>query len=157
MSFVDKLRKHKKIVLQVTLVSAVLVAIAAIYMSFFFTQECSNFECFKTSMEKCRNGYTYVNDDKQATWRYEILGSNFGLCDIEVKMLQAKEGELEIDKLRGLEMICSYPVGIGAYPESNLDKCHGRLKEGLQTIVIKKLHTYIIENLGGIAEGLNKF
>ena len=41
-----------------------------------------------------------------------------------------------------------YPKGIPIYPEKDLSKCHGRLKEELQAIIINKLHTYIIENIG---------
>jgi len=33
-------------------------------------------------------------------------------------------------------------------PESNIGKCTGLLKEGLQDLVIKKLHTYLVQNLG---------
>jgi hypothetical protein len=156
MKFIELLKKHRIIAVKVILICVILVAIGAVYMTFFFTQRCANFDCFKTNMEKCRNGYTYINDDKQATWRYEIMGKNSGLCEVEVTMLQAKEGELGIGKLAGLTMMCSYPIGVGAYPESSLDKCHGRLKEELQTVVIQKLHTYIIENLGKLAEGLEQ-
>ena len=123
----------------------------AVYMTFFFTQRCENFDCFQNSMEKCRNGITYINDDKQASWHYEIKGKMNSQCEIEVKILQAKGGELEIEKLKGYEMSCFYPKGFSAYPEKDLTKCHGRLKEELQGLIIKKLHSYILENLGEIA------
>ena len=68
----------------------------------------------------------------------------------------AKEGELGIDRLEGYEMSCFYDRGQGVYPEDDLSKCHGRLKEELQGIIINKLHTYVIENLGKIEEGIDK-
>ena len=39
-------------------------------------------------------------------------------------------------------------------PVENLGLCHGLLKEGLQDLIIKKMHTYIIENMGKINEEL---
>jgi hypothetical protein len=53
-------------------------------------------------------------------------------------------------------MTCYYPLGTAAYAEKDLSKCHGLLKEELQTIIINKLHAYILENLGKVEEGLEK-
>ena len=74
---------------------------------------------------------------------------------MNVKLLQAKRGELGIDRLAGYEMECNYPDGVGTYPEKDLEKCHGKLREELQQIIIEKLHAYIIENLGKIDRELN--
>ena len=52
-------------------------------------------------------------------------------------------------------MSCFYDFGIAEYPEKDLSKCHGRLKEELQRIVIEKLHSHILENLGKIEAGLD--
>ena len=112
------------------LILVILIGLA-VYMTFFFTQRCENFDCFQKSMEKCRNGITYINDDKLASWYYEIKGKTSNQCEIEVKILQAKRGELEIEKLKGYSMDCSYPIGFSTYPEKDLTKCHGKLKEEL--------------------------
>ena len=53
-------------------------------------------------------------------------------------------------------MNCYYPPGTAAYPERDLSMCHGRLKEELQGIIITKLHTYIIDNLGKLDDELSK-
>ena len=47
-------------------------------------------------------------------------------------------------------MTCMLPEGIVMIPESNIGKCSGLLKEGLQDLVIRKLHTYLVQNLGRI-------
>ena len=52
------------------------------------------------------------------------------------------------------DMDCALIYGRFIYPEKDLNNCHGRLKEEMQAIIIKKLHNYIIDNLGTIGEGL---
>jgi hypothetical protein len=94
----------------------------------------------------------YTHEDREASWHYRILGKSDGLCEIEVTLLQAKEGQLGIDRLNGYSMVCEYTTGITAYPERDLSRCHGLLKEELQTIIITKLHQYIITNVGNITE-----
>ncbi|MCX8158980.1 MAG: hypothetical protein N3D20_01665 [Candidatus Pacearchaeota archaeon] len=140
----------------ICLISIFLIILSvAIYTSFIYTPKCEIMECFKEYMEKCSKA-TYINEEQEASWRYEILGSEGKTCKIRVKILLAKEGELGIDKLVGKEMICYYPLGVYTYPERDLSKCHGLLKEEIQDIIINKLHKYLIENLGKVAEGLNK-
>jgi hypothetical protein len=128
----------------------------ALFMTFGHAPECSDFECFQREMRDCEKT-KFINEQSEATWRYEILGSEGRLCQVEVKLLQPKAGELGIDRLSGLDMVCEFPKGIADYPEKDLARCHGILKEELQAITIKKLHTYLIENLGEIDSGLKFF
>ena len=51
-------------------------------------------------------------------------------------------------KLESQKMTCMLPKGIVMIPESDIGNCHGMLKEGLQDLVIRKLHTYLVQNLG---------
>ena len=138
----------------VFIVIALVFAAVGVKVSFFYTSVCDSFECFQENMKLC-NKAIYLNDDVEATWRYEILGVNDdGECDVETTLLQPKQGELGIDELAGLSMTCSFPKGVVTYPEKFLDRCHGRLKEEFQNIVIEKLHTYLIEQIGEIDESL---
>ena len=45
-------------------------------------------------------------------------------------------------------MICLIPLGFKASPESDINKCSGPLKEEMQVLIIKKLHEYILQNIG---------
>ena len=47
-------------------------------------------------------------------------------------------------------MECEIPRGMIVLPEDRIDSCHGALKEGLQDMIIQRLHTYILQNLGKI-------
>ncbi len=139
----------------IVLLILIIIAAVAIYITFFYAKAYNNFASFQTSMEKCIRA-TYVNEDGDATWKYKIMGMQEDMCKINVKLLQAKTGELGMEKLTGYDMDCFYYKGIGTYPEKDLAKCHGRLKEELQTIIIKKLHNYILGNLGELKDELNK-
>jgi len=126
---------------------------AAIYSTFVQAERCDSFECFQEKMREC-DKVRYLNDAEDATWRYEIREGSLDDCRVEVTLLQPKGGELGLERLAGLNMGCTYPKGVATYPEKNLDRCHGILKEELQALVIEKLHTYIIDNLGEIQTGL---
>jgi hypothetical protein len=150
------MKKKRMIGVFIVLIMVVvaLVGVSAWYLTFSYSPRCESFECFQESMERCSK-VSYINEGPEASWGYEIQGVKGIECEVSVKLLQAKEGELGVDSLQGMEMSCFYPRGKGTYPEKDLDKCHGRLKEELQGIVIKKLHTHIIENLGKIDAELN--
>lgn len=139
----------------VILALAIIVGIIAVYLTFFHSPVCSDFECFKNAMSNCIQKTSYINEESEASWKYTIIKKDINRCDVEVKLLQTKAGELGIDKLNGKIMICSFALGYATYPEKELSLCHGELKEMLQEIIIDKLHVNVIENLGRIDEGLN--
>jgi len=141
-----------KIALGILVLILVLAGIA-VYITLRQGKMCDDYECFKESMASCSKA-TYINDMPEATWKYRISGASNGECVINVKMLQAKKGTIDMSRLAGYSMDCSYSLGVTSYPESDLSKCHGRLKEELQDVIIKKLYSYIIENIGQVSESL---
>ena len=128
----------------------------AVYFIFFNEKDCFNSECFQENMRSCKKA-SYINQDEQSTWLYEIKGKKSEGCEIVVSLLSVKDGELDITKLEGYNMVCYYTLGVFAYPEKNLAKCHGRLKEELQTKIIEKMHSIILENLKDFNSELNEF
>ena len=149
------LKKFRKPLYIALIVIVSLALVGAAYLTFFYARECQNYECFKEHMKRCSKA-TFINEEPEASWKYRILGKEENQCVVEVTLLLPKQGELEIIELTGQKMECSYPLGQSAYPEKDLAKCHGLLKEGLQELIIKKLHAYLIENLGKFDEGLSK-
>jgi hypothetical protein len=131
----------------------VLIAVSSYFV--FLPEECLALECFQTSMSQCVSA-TYVNEESEASWGYEIKGKLRNECEIEVTLLNAKEGQLGIDEYEGHSMSCFYALGIVNSPEKNLGSCHGRLKEDLQKEIIEKLHGYVLENLDEIQEELRR-
>ena len=135
-------------------IAFIIVVGIAVYLTFYKTPACNTYECFKTHMTECSKA-SYVNEQPEASWGYDIVGKQDTSCQVEVTLLQAKKGDLGIDRLNGQTMMCIYPAGVSVYPEKNLDVCSGKLKENLQGLLIKKLYTYILDNLGEFNKSLN--
>jgi len=143
-------------ILKLIIFVIVLIGICfATYYLFFYTKTCSDRDCFSKALVLCERA-KWLNDDAEATWIYTIKENSKDKCEISVKLLQAKKGKQEIEKIEGKEMICYLPVGTLTVPEENLELCSGELKEGLQDLVIKRMHSYILENLGQINEEIGK-
>jgi len=129
----------------VIVVLLVIVFISAVYLTL-APEKCGTFDCFQENMVKC-SAAEHINEEPEASWGYKILGREGNDCEIEVTLLQAKEGELAISEFQGHSMSCFYPIGTSAYPHQDLSLCHGRLKEDIQGRIISKLHEYLLDNL----------
>jgi len=149
------LKETKKKVYIALIVVFAISALLFVYLNFVYTPNCQNYECWQQYMTKCKRA-SFVNEQTEASWGYEIKGKADNQCTIEVTLLLAKKGELRISEIVGDSMICSYKIGTATYAEKDLSVCHGLLKEELQTLIINKLHAYILENLGQVAEGLEQ-
>ena len=131
----------------------VLVLVGAMYFTFFFSYSCDKYECLVKNLEECKRAkLLYENQD--TTWFYQIKGKDGSKCEVEVTLLQIKRGKLDIEKLQGDSMTCLMPLGVTQAPEKDISLCNGKLKEGLQELIIQRLHNYIIANLGKIESEL---
>lgn len=139
----------------VTIVLVVLIAIAAaVALYYTFTPNpCETYACFEAHMASCDRA-TYVNEEPEASWQYTIIRRVEGACEIRVTLLQAKEGDLKLRAFEGHEMLCTYPLGVVAYPDKDMSACHGLLKEDLQGLIIEKLHRYLVDNLVDVKDAL---
>lgn len=117
------------------------------YFSFIHVKQCSSLGCFENAMTGCFKA-SYVNEQPEASWGYNIKGTSNEKCEVSVKLLQAKKGDVSIRGLNGLSMDCYFPVGTVSSPQEDLTKCSGKLREELQSFMINKLHIYIIDSLG---------
>ncbi len=144
---------EKKVIILIAAI--VVIAIGAIFFTFFYTKKCSDVSCFNSALLECFRA-SYIDDARDLVWLYEIKGKYQDKCRVKVKLLEVKEGLSEASFLEGKEMMCSLPLGTVAAPQENLKNCHGLLKEGMQELIINRLHSYIVDNLGQISEELNK-
>ncbi len=85
---------------------------------------------------------------------YTIVGSSNTGCEVDVQLLQGDLDNSDSAKLEKQKMVCILPKGVVMLPESDIGNCHGLLKEGLQDLIIKKLHTYLVQNIGKINLGM---
>jgi len=145
---------RNKVFIGLVVVAALAIAVV-LYLNLFYMPQCQNYECWQKYMSRCSKA-SFVNEEAEASWGYTVSEKSGNQCVIKVNLLLAKQGELGISELVGQEMECSYPLGSAAYAEKDLSKCHGILKEELQTLIINKLHAYLLENLGQVEEGLKE-
>lgn len=140
---------------KVIIIGVIVLILVSGYFAFFYFKKCEDISCFFSHHEKC-NRATYINDGKSMTLGYRILGKDKKLCEIEVEVLLVKEGTLDKVALEGHSMKCYVEPKTISYPESDLSKCHGRLKEEIQSIMIKRAHAEIVKNLGEISQEVGK-
>lgn len=154
--------KKRHIILVIILV----LLIVTVYFTAFYSKKCLSRECFDISLARCEKAH-FTNKAEEATWLYKIEGGNLNniidilktkkltknTCQVYIKNLDMKNLEYA-EKLKNKEMVCYLPLKVVMNPESNLDYCHGLLKEGMQDIIIQKMHLYIIQNIGEIKESL---
>ena len=122
------------------------VLIWGVWAAFFSYATCENWDCFNGKLEECGKVKFIGGDDM--IFEYTIRGIDDGECEVGVQLLQGELNNQDSIKLEMHEMTCMLPEGVVMIPESDIGKCSGLLKEGLQDLVIKKLHTYLVQNLG---------
>ena len=137
---------------KVLVVIGIIICVGLIAYGFyglFYYKDCTNSpSCFYAHMEKCSHAI-YVNAQNM-TFEYRILGKSGDSCVVNVKMLRSDLIKEDLSKLLSQNMRCSIPFGVVIVPESNLDYCHGTLKEEMQNRIINKLYAYIVQNIGKI-------
>lgn len=144
------MKKDSVIIILVLLIA--LAAAFALYFTFKPTS-CAGYTCFQDYMASCARAQ-YINEEPEASWQYTILRRARESCEIRVTLLQAKEGDLSLAGFEGHSMDCTYPLGVVAYPDKDMARCHGLLKEDLQGLIIEKLHAYILNNLANVKDTL---
>lgn len=145
----------KKVFIWIFTILFLIVLPIAIYFTFFFYYDCADYACFLSHQIKC-DKTKFTNNLEDATWKYRVLGKDSESCQIEVTLLSVTKGSVELGKLQGKSMVCDLEIGSNLKPEADVSKCHGILKEELQQLMINKLHSYIISNLGSLGEELQK-
>ena len=146
-----ELTRGKKILLGV----GVVVVLVSVWYLFFSSEKCDDIACFNKNLEKCDKA-KFISQGNM-TFDYRILGSSADSCEVKVKFLTGKLSEQDLRQLENREMNCFIPKGVVVSPESELDNCHGLLREGLQELVISRLHRYIVQNIGKINSDLFGF
>lgn len=130
----------------------VLLITFIVYFLFFYIKSCKESQCFVDAMANC-DKVLFLKQDSNADWVYTILGNGQkDSCLIKIQLLRLKQGSVEGEKLEGEEMICDLKKGNNEYPERDLNKCTGKLKEDMQDLIIQRMHSYILKSIGEIKQ-----
>jgi len=148
-------KKSKHWPIAAIILVAIVGIIFSVYYIFIYSNVCQDDICFSESLVKCKRTI-YIKDNTETITQYSVEGKKSGDCSVNVKILQIKQGALELVKIEGGEMDCLMPLGAYALPEDNIQNCHGTLKEGIQEIMIQRMHSQLIENIGEIGEEVTK-
>ncbi|MCD4771531.1 hypothetical protein K8R30_03905 [archaeon] len=117
-----------------------------VFQVFFSYEDCKSRQCFDENLRDCDKAKFVAGEDM--IFEYVIKGKGGGGCEVSVELLQGELNNADSRKLEGQKMLCTLPLGVVMNPESDVGVCHGLLKEGLQDLIIAKLHTYLVQNLG---------
>lgn len=123
--------------------------VALLFALLIYTKTCNNQECFSSALLNCRRAQWTRSD--QGVWNYRIIGSNDkNSCKVDVKLLKINNGSSDAEKLQGEEMSCNVVKNDAQYPEKDLKKCTGQLKEDIQDAIIQRMYNYLLQNVGKI-------
>lgn len=141
------------------IIGLLFVAALIIYSSGVIKKDCGRDKvCFREHLVECKTAklITIKNDN---VYSYTI-GSSFGSgCDMYVRMERIALGaDPQFERLlEGKEMVCSMPRQ--QIPEIDVDNfntfidyCRGELKEGLYELIIQRMYTLVVKELGSIVE-----
>jgi hypothetical protein len=140
---------QKRVGIALLILFAALI-VFSIYFLVYYEKPCGSSQCFVDAMASCKRVY-WLREDSQGSWIYTIRGNTQGsACKVDVELLSVKKGLIDVEDLERKEMTCFVAKGQTEFPEKDLSKCSGQLKEGIQDLIIQRMHKYLLENVGEI-------
>lgn len=121
-----------------------------------FKKNCKDEACFKQALDDCDYA-KYLGTRNYNYYLYTIQGTKDGNCrvDIQLKKMAIGTEPEKIKQFEGKRMKCHLPkTEIAKMGDLNfegmLNYCTGPLKEAMYELIIEKLYTIIIKNMGSI-------
>jgi hypothetical protein len=143
----------KEILAAVTL--SLLILLGAFYFGV-IKKECEDETCFQKALQKCTPA-KYLRLQNLNYYKYTISGIRSGDCKLTVELKKMAVGTepAKAVLLEGKGMVCKVPKKEIQKIESTqitglLNYCSGPLKEGMYQLIIEKLYTLVIANLGDV-------
>jgi len=135
------------------------ILIVIVFLAFFFgivKKTCTDEECFSDALKKCGMA-RYLKLQNYNYYRYTIEGTRGDECLINVELVKMALGSPQdkIDLFEGKGMTCRVPKKELSLMQSSkiegmLKYCSGPLKEAMYQLIIEKLYTLIVSNMGQI-------
>jgi len=121
-----------------------------------FKKTCNDEDCFMKSLQTCSYA-KWLSIKNYNYYLYTIEGNTDSSCKIDVELKKMAEGTPidQLIKFEGKWMKCTIPqTEITKMTSANFDNmltyCTGPLKEAMYELIIEKLYTIIIQNMGSI-------
>jgi len=142
--------KDKNFSKKIKIILIILIPVFIIFLGYIFiikTNSCENEKCFFNSLKDCKKVY-FVKEDPEYSWLYVISKeASKDSCEIKVKLLNVKKESIDSKRLQNKEMICIVPKTTTEFPEKEISKCSGVLKESLQDLIIQRMYDYLLTNV----------
>jgi len=139
--------KKIKIILIALIILIIIFVIFLIYVFIIKSDSCENERCFFNSLKDCKKVY-FVKEDSEYSWLYSISKEvSKDLCEVKVRLLEIKKESSDSKILENKEMICIVPKTTKDFPENEISRCSGILKEQLQDLIIQKMYDYLLTNV----------
>jgi hypothetical protein len=143
-------KEHKYSSKKIKIIFIVLILILIIflvYILFIKSKNCKNEECFFNSLKSCKKTY-FLNEDSQYSWAYFISKqASADSCEVKVRLMSIKKNSIDLRVLQNKEMTCIIPKKKADFPEKDISKCSGVLKENLQDLIIQRMYDYLLTNV----------
>lgn len=145
------------------IIGAILLALyVAGYYTGYFRKECNQDKaCFNDAFNKCKPAQVVSLRNNNA-YVYAIGWQLGKFCELKIEALRIDAGApQEFKALKGKSMSCKIPkTMLGNLSVDNFDNllvyCHGPLKEGLYEVIIQRMYTLVVSQLGDIAQEARK-
>ncbi len=145
----------------IVIVIGVLIILSILFF-IFNTKDCKTSGCFEKAALKCNKATIKVQEANGSISQYTIKGDKGSNCllHIELKKMSSLSQEMK-DKFEGKDMLCQIPKNEFSRMKieemgSNLDYCHGPLKEEIYDVVIKKLYNLVIRDMGSVLQEVER-
>jgi len=130
----------------ILIILIILTVILLMYGFIFRAKLCKDEVCFFDSLNECKRVY-FVKEDPEYSWLYIISKeASEDSCEVKVSLSSVKQESIDSRMLQGKEMICIVPKTITNFPEKDISRCTGLLKEELQDLIIQKMYDYLLTN-----------
>jgi len=116
-----------------------------------YEKDCrTDMSCFNDAMELCVPA-NVISEEEGNIFEYKIRGKEERSCltTITINQVNSASGQEVIDLFEGKSMTCLVPKGTRVGETNDvLDYCSGPLKESMYELIIQKMYTVVIQNLG---------
>jgi len=134
---------------KIEIILIILIFVTVIFLIYGFmarSKLCENERCFFDSLNGCKKVY-FVKEDPEYSWRYIISKeASEDSCEVKISLLNVKQESINSKILEGKEMICIVPKTRLDFPEKDISRCTGSLKEELQNLIIQRMYDYLLTN-----------
>ena len=129
---------------------------------FIKSKRCETVGCFEQAAAECKKAKIWTLEGGGTETFYKIRGKSGDNCELYVKILKVGDVSAEATaSFQGKDMECKIPLNRFSRMKfeemgSDLDYCHGTLKEEMYSVLVKKLYKLVLDDMGLVLEEVER-